>query len=151
MSLKPLTCWRVWFEPNQTLPDLVDRHRIEVVQLLPSSPQGDDEIGLFQDRQMLADRLTRHVEARAEFVKRLATVGAQAIKKFSPTRVGQCFEHSIHSDNMQPFGCMSTRAIGTRAAERRCWRHACQIHQYRPQAAEWFALTRWALARHHCG
>ena len=81
------------------------------------SPQGDDEIGLFQNRQMLADRLTRHVEARAEFVKRLATVGAQAVKEFSPARIGQCFEHSIHNYNMQPFGCMSTLVRGTPAAE----------------------------------
>src|SRR5262245_44097275 len=98
---------------------------------------------------MLADRLTRHVEARAEFVKRLATVDAQAVKKFSPARVGQRLEHSIHSYNMQPFGCMSRLAIGTRAAEQRCWRHACQIHQYRPQGPEWLALARRALARHH--
>ena len=86
----------------------MDRHRIEVVQHLPSSPQGDDEIGLSQDRQMLADRLTRHIQARAKFVERLATVGAQTVKKFSPARVGQCFEHSIHG-----------LAIGSRAAERR--------------------------------
>jgi hypothetical protein len=51
------------------LGDVVDRHRIEVVQFLSALLYGGDQIGLLQDPQVLADRLPRHVEARAEFVK----------------------------------------------------------------------------------
>ena len=57
---------------------------------------------------MLADRLTRHVEASAEIAQRLYVLGTQSIEQPSSTRVGQRFEHSIHNDNMQPFGCLST-------------------------------------------
>ena len=56
---------------------------------------------------MLADRLPRHVEARAEFVQRLAVIRAQPVEQFPAAGIGQGFEHLIHSHNMQPFGCLS--------------------------------------------
>jgi len=58
---------------------------------------------------MLAHRLTRHVETRAQLVKRLAVLRAQPVEQFPPARVGQRLEHRIHDNNMQPFGCLSSR------------------------------------------
>jgi hypothetical protein len=40
--------------------------------------------------------------------KRLSVVGAQAIQQLSSAGIGQRFEHRIHVDNMQPFGCLSS-------------------------------------------
>ena len=45
---------------------------------------------------MLADRLPRHVETRAEFAQRLAVVGAQPIEQLAAAFVGQRLEHFIH-------------------------------------------------------
>jgi hypothetical protein len=47
------------------------------------------------------------VEARAEFVQRLAIIGAQPVKQFPTAGIGQRFENFIHIHNMQPFGCLS--------------------------------------------
>jgi len=47
---------------NPTPIDLVDRDRIEIVELLASAPDDDDEICFFQDDEMLAHCLTGHVE-----------------------------------------------------------------------------------------
>src|SRR6516225_7116211 len=93
--------------PDPALGDVVDRHRVEVVQLLSALLHGGDQIGLLQNPQMLADRLPRHVEARAEFVQGLAVVRTQPVEQFPAAGIGQGFEHLIHSHNMQPFGCLS--------------------------------------------
>ncbi len=95
--------------PDPAFADLVDRHRIEVVQLLAAAPHGGDEIGVLQNGQMLAHRLPGHIEPRAELVKRLAVVGAQPVEQFPAARIGQRLEYLIHGDNMQPFSCLSSQ------------------------------------------
>jgi hypothetical protein len=42
--------------------DLVDRDGIEIVELLASVPDDDDEVCFFQDNEMLGHCLTGHVE-----------------------------------------------------------------------------------------
>src|ERR1700743_307909 len=79
-----------------------------MVQPLPPPPHGSDEICSLKYRQMLAHRLTRHVEPHAEIAKRLAVIGTQPVKQLAAALVGQGLEHSIHGDNMQPFGCLSS-------------------------------------------
>ena len=59
--------------------DLVDWHRIEVVQFLAASFHGRDQIGLLEDGQMYANRLPCHIEALTEIVQRLTIFGPQAI------------------------------------------------------------------------
>ena len=59
--------------------DLVDWHRIEVVQFLAASFHGRDQIGLLEDGQMFANRLPCHIEALTEIVQRLTIFGPQAI------------------------------------------------------------------------
>ena len=100
--------------PDPALGDLVDRHRIEVVQLLAAALDGGDQIGLLQNPQVLAHGLPRHVETRAELVERLSVVGPQAVEQFPAARIGQRPEHLIHDDNMQPFGCLSSNTCRSR-------------------------------------
>ena len=64
------------------LADLVDRHRIEVVQLFPAPLHSCDQVRLFEDAKMLADRLPRHDRQRGtKLAQGLAVVGTQAIQK----------------------------------------------------------------------
>src|SRR6516164_457791 len=96
--------------PYPAFADFMDRDRIEVVQLLPTPSHRGDKVGVLQDRQMLADRLARHVKARAEFVQRLAIVGTQPVEQFTPARIGQRLKNRVHPEkaNMQLFGCSSS-------------------------------------------
>ena len=57
---------------------------------------------------MLARRLPRHAETRAELAERLAIVGVQPVQQLAPAGIGQRLEHLIHGHNMQLFGCMSS-------------------------------------------
>jgi len=52
--------------PHPSLVDLVDRHRIEVMQLFAAAADGGDQIGVDQDVEMLRGRLAAHVEPVAE-------------------------------------------------------------------------------------
>src|SRR4051795_13084011 len=99
---------------DPSLRDLVDRYRIEVVQLLAAAPDGGDEIGALQYGQMLAHRLPRHGrsrlgEARTKLVQGLAVVRVEPVEKLSAAGIRQGLEHIVHGDNMQPFGCLSTQ------------------------------------------
>src|SRR6266481_3232500 len=94
--------------PDPPLADLMDRHRIEIVQLLAAMPERSDEVGVFQDSKVLRHGLPRHVEAVAEFVQGLAVPGVKPVQQRPPRRIGQRFEDLIHGgDNRQPNGCMS--------------------------------------------
>lgn len=76
--------------------DLVDWHRIEVVQFLAASFHGRDQISLLEDGQMFANRLPCHIEALTEIAQRLTIFGPQAIEQFPPARIRQRPEHCIH-------------------------------------------------------
>src|SRR5438477_9066449 len=80
---------------NPALSDLVNRHWIEIMQLLAPAPDDDDEIRRFQQQEMLSDRLASHVEVFTQFAKRLPGILVQLIEQFSTTFVSQCFEHCI--------------------------------------------------------
>jgi hypothetical protein len=76
--------------------DRVDRHRVEVVQLLPAVPDGGDEVGPLQHREVLADRLPGHVEARAQLVQPLPVPGVEAVEEPPTAGVGQRLEDLVH-------------------------------------------------------
>jgi len=88
--------------------NLMDRHGIEVVKLLAAAFDRRDQIRLLENGQVLAHCLPRHGKALAQLTKRLSIVGAQAIQQLPSARIGQRSEYSIHGDNMQPFGCISS-------------------------------------------
>ena len=97
---------------DPALVDLVQRHRIEIMQLLAPAPDDGDQVCRFQQQQMLGHRLPRHVEVFAQFAQRLPVALVQFIEQLSAARIRQRFEHCIHLRQiMQPFGCMSNEAF----------------------------------------
>src|SRR5690606_36926731 len=74
----------------------VDRRGVQVVQLLPAAADGDDEPGLLQHRQVLADRLAGHVESGAQFAQTLAGPLVEAVQQLPAGRVGQRPEYVVH-------------------------------------------------------
>src|SRR5262245_9947573 len=98
---------------DPALRDLVDRHRIEIVQLLAAAPDGRDEVRALENGEMLAHGLPRHRrsglgEPFAKLVQGLAVPRMEPIEKLPAAAVGQRPEHFVHGDNMQPFGCLSS-------------------------------------------
>ena len=81
---------------NPALADLVQRHGIEIMQFLASVPDGSDEVGGFEQAQVLGDGLARHVEMTAKRAERLAVVLAQCIEQLAPAGVRQGFKYCIH-------------------------------------------------------
>ena len=76
--------------------DLVDRRGVEVVQLLATAANGGDEVRGLQHREVLADRLPRHVEAGAQLHEVLPAARVQAVEHAAPTRIGQRLEDCVH-------------------------------------------------------
>src|SRR5258708_9537389 len=94
--------------PDPPLADLMDRHRIEIMQLLAAMPERGDEAGRLENCKVLCDGLPRHGEAVAEFVQGLTVFGVKPVQQRPPRSIGQRFEDLIHGgDNRQPNGCMS--------------------------------------------
>src|SRR5437773_4597487 len=56
---------------NPALGDLVNRHWIEIMQLLAPAPDDGDQIRRFQQQEMLGHRLPRHVQVFAQLAERL--------------------------------------------------------------------------------
>jgi hypothetical protein len=91
--------------------DLLNGHWIQVMELLAAVFNGRDEIGSFQQGQMLAHGLPRHTHVAAEVAERAAVSIVKTVEQFSPRLVSQGFENSVcihYADIMQPFSCMST-------------------------------------------
>src|SRR5450631_4941747 len=90
------------------LADLMDRHRVEVVQLLAAMLEGGDEVGGLENSKVFGDGLPRHSEAVAELVQGLSVFGVKPVQQRPPRSIGQRFEDLIHDrDNRQPNGCLS--------------------------------------------
>jgi len=88
--------------------DLVNRHWIQIMQLLAPAPDDDNQVRRFEQTKVLGDRLARHVQVPAQIGQRLAVALVQLIEQLPAAAVRQRFEHCIHSpENMQPKGCMS--------------------------------------------
>src|ERR1700692_965957 len=63
------------------LADLMDRHRIEIVQLLAAMPERGDEVGGLENRKVLGHGLPRHGEAVAEIVQGLSVLPVKPIEQ----------------------------------------------------------------------
>src|SRR2546429_8337022 len=97
---------------NPALGDLVNRHWIEIMQLLAPAPDDSDKIRRLQQQEMLGHRLPAHGEVFAQFTERLTASLVQLVQQLSPAFVRKGFEHCIHlRNNMQPFGCMSSPKV----------------------------------------
>ena len=67
--------------PDPPLPDLMDRYRVQIVQLLAAMPECGHEVGLFENPKVLGHGLPRHREAIAEFVQRLSVSGVKPVQQ----------------------------------------------------------------------
>ncbi len=72
--------------------NLIDRYRVEIVEPFSTSPDGSDEIGRFKNREVLADRLTCHVQASGELKETLPVTIVQAVEQVTSTLIGQSLE-----------------------------------------------------------
>ena len=76
--------------------DLADRNRIEVVDLRPAPPFGDDEVRLLEHPQVLHHSEPGHVGSQlTELCQRLAVAGAQRIEDHPAVPVGQRLEDRL--------------------------------------------------------
>ena len=76
--------------------DLVDGRGVEVVQLLAPASNGGDEVRRLQHREVLAHRLTRHVEPLTELHEVLPATRVQPVEHAPPARIGQRLEDRVH-------------------------------------------------------
>jgi hypothetical protein len=93
--------------------DLVDGNWVEVVQFVAPAPDDCDEIRLFEQNEMLGDRLPRHAETLRKFAKGLSGTGVETVEQETPAGIGQGLEDGvfIHRENfMQLYGCLSTES-----------------------------------------
>src|SRR6185312_10030974 len=77
--------------------DAVDRHGVQIVQLLAAALFRGDEVRRLENVEMLRHRLSRHGKPRAEFVERLSVTGTKAIQEPPPAAIGKSAEHRIHA------------------------------------------------------
>ena len=76
--------------------DLVDRDRIEEMQLLPAVPDHREEVGGFENLEMLGHGLAGHIEMGAEFRECPPIRLLQLIEKVAAAGIGEGFEHVVH-------------------------------------------------------
>src|SRR6266481_7748998 len=87
-----------FFDPP--LADLMDRHRIEIVQLLAAISERGHEVGCLENRKMLCHGLPCHGEAVAEFVQGLTVFGVKPVEQRPPRSIGQRFEEDRKSTRL---------------------------------------------------
>src|SRR5438067_12101646 len=87
---------RLFVFANPAPRDLVDRSGVEIVQLLPPAPHGDDEVRRLEHRKVLGDGLPGHGQVLTELAEGLPIARAQSIEEQPPARVGERFEDEVH-------------------------------------------------------
>lgn len=71
-------------------------HGIQKVQLLAPVPDHGEEVGGFEDIEVLGHGLAGHVEMGAEFRQRLPVGLVQVVEELAAARIGEGFEHIFH-------------------------------------------------------
>ena len=94
------------FDPTPS--DFVQWHRVEVVEFLAAAKDRRDQVGGFEDGEMLRDGLAAHRERCDELRKSQPVVFPQPVQELAAVGIGQGFEDFVHRhQNMQPKCCMS--------------------------------------------
>src|SRR5262249_47363070 len=98
---------------DPALRDGVDRHRIDVVQLLAALALRRHEIGLLQDGEMLRHRLACHVQTPTQLSERLPILRVQPVQQPPAAGIRERAKNGVvrHAFNMQPFSCLSSGAF----------------------------------------
>src|SRR3984885_1352233 len=74
----------------------MDRHRVEVVQLLAALLVRRHKIGLLENDQVFGHGLPCHREALAQFVQGLSVFGVKPVEQRPSRCIGQGLEHVVH-------------------------------------------------------
>src|SRR3954468_24891820 len=74
--------------PDPPFADLMDRDRVEIMQLLAAMPERGDEVGRLENPKVFRNGLPRHREAVAEFVQRLSVFGVKPVQQRASRRIG---------------------------------------------------------------
>ena len=108
MGLSLVVCFEVLFQVTERLkavafifadPALIDfmqRHRVEIMELLASAPDHRDEVRRLQQGQMLGYGLPGHIQVLAQPGQSLAIALVELIQQFPPAFIGQRFEYGVH-------------------------------------------------------
>src|SRR5262249_21898129 len=102
--------------PYPAVGDRMDRHRVDEMQLLAALPPRRQQVGFFENGEMLRHGLAGHLVPFAQLAQRLAVLPAEAIQQPPAIGIRQGAEDRVlvvHPANMQLVGCLS-RAHGGR-------------------------------------
>jgi len=92
---------------DPALRNLLKRSRIQIVELLPATPERNNQVGFDQEIKVFADALAGHVEMATKFVQGLAVVMVKVIQQGAAAGIGQGSKNIVHlPTNMQPNGCI---------------------------------------------
>ncbi len=75
--------------------DHPDRNCVQKMQLLPAGPACDDEIGIFENPEMLHDAKACHRELGLQVLQRTAVTQKEEIQEKAARRVGKRLEYEI--------------------------------------------------------
>src|SRR3984893_10391671 len=84
--------------PHPPFVDLVERHRVDEMQLFPTTPNCAHQIGRLQYLEVLRGGLPGHVQLFAKLAERLPVPLTKKVKQFSACRVSQRLKNlvSVH-------------------------------------------------------
>jgi hypothetical protein len=97
---------------DPALVNLMQRHRIQVMQFLSPMPYHIDQLCSLEQSQVLRDTLPGHGEPFTQLAQGLTAAPVQLIEQLATTVIGQGFKDRIHIFNMQPFGCICKKRVG---------------------------------------
>jgi uncharacterized protein len=80
---------------NPAVVDLLQRHRVEEVQLFTAATHRRHQVRSFQKVHVLGDSLAGHIKVFAQFVLRATVMRVQQVEELAPARIGQCLEQQI--------------------------------------------------------
>src|SRR5438093_2120651 len=104
--------------PDPAVGDRMDRHRIDEMQLLAALAPRRQQVGFFENGEMLRHGLAGHVVPFAQLAQRLAVLPAEAIQQPPAIGIRQGAEDRVlvvHPANMQPLGWTpSSAGVGAR-------------------------------------
>ena len=78
--------------------NFVDRHGVQVMQLLAAAPNDGHQVGVFKQTQVFGHRLAGHVQLPAQFAEGLPALAVQYIEQLAAALIGQGFEHVVHDE-----------------------------------------------------
>jgi hypothetical protein len=81
--------------PDPSFPDCVNGDWVQVMLLVAPAFERRHQVGPFQDAEVLAHRLARHLQARAQLVETLPVFSKQAVQKPAPPGMSQRFKDCV--------------------------------------------------------